>query len=55
MSNCLEFFYKKITQKSGEEIVNFIEKTTDGMLFTKNFSEMDLNLSLLFLFKVSLL
>jgi hypothetical protein len=35
MSNCLEFFYKKITQKSGEEIVNFIEKTTDSMLFTK--------------------
>ncbi|CAB9544317.1 RloF, partial [Bathymodiolus brooksi thiotrophic gill symbiont] len=43
MSNCLEFFYKKITQKSGEEIVNFIEKTTDGMLFTKIVVDDNLN------------
>ncbi len=43
MSNCLEFFYKKITQKSGEEIVNFIEKTTDSMLFTKIVVDDNLN------------
>lgn len=35
MSDCFEFFYKKIRQDSGETIAEFIEKTTDSMLFTK--------------------
>ena len=35
MSDCFKFFYEKIAQDSGIEIVEFIEKTTDSMLFTK--------------------
>jgi hypothetical protein len=31
MSNCFEFFCKKITKKSGSDVVGFIEKITDSM------------------------
>ncbi|MDC9715030.1 MAG: DUF262 domain-containing HNH endonuclease family protein [Gammaproteobacteria bacterium] len=43
MSECFTFFNKKITQNSGIEIVNFIEKITDSMLFTKIIVDNNLN------------
>lgn len=43
MSDCFKFFNDKITQQSGEQIVSFIEKTADSMLFTKIVVDNDLN------------
>lgn len=43
MSNCFEFFCKKITKKSGSDVVGFIEKITDSMLFTKIIVDNSLN------------
>ncbi|CAC9458758.1 DUF262 domain-containing protein [bacterium endosymbiont of Bathymodiolus sp. 5 South] len=43
MSNCFEFFCKKITKKSGSDVVGFIEKITDSMLFTKIIVDNNLN------------
>jgi hypothetical protein len=44
MSNCFEFFCRKITKKSGSDVVGFIEKITDSMLFTKIIVDNNLNL-----------
>ncbi|SFV87764.1 RloF [hydrothermal vent metagenome] len=43
MSDCFKFFYEKITQNSGIDIVNSIEKITDSMLFTKIIVDDNLN------------
>ncbi len=43
MSDCFEFFCKKITQNSGIDLVNFIEEITDSMLFTKIIVDDNLN------------
>ena len=43
ISDCFKFFYEKITPHSGIDIVNFIEKTADSMLFTKIIVDDNLN------------
>ncbi len=43
MSDCFEFFCKKITHDSGLNIAKFIERTADGMLFTKIVVDNNLN------------
>lgn len=43
LSDCFEFFHKKVSLYSGQEIIEFIEKITDSMLFTKIIVDNDLN------------